>query len=222
MIPFSFQRAINNTECKEGEIIIPWSCNHNEFQAKDDKETEEIIGGKTLPFVNKRLREGKDTRGYYTPVSKHLNSCLVVFTLVTLTTSLTLIVGLLFLTVQNRLSNLRDLFIYSTCTYFILVSIFGLLALIFIKFDTQSLRERQRRFNKVIQELNLTHFFSRGLYWKTGDYGSFLSIRKFKAATYEINQKKLIVSSSSGENLEFAVPKENGIKFSFSDLQKIP
>lgn len=222
MIPISFTRELNRLGTKRGndeEIIVPWSCEGNEFRLEGGGKIEKKIEEKSLLFVNNKLRGDEISSNYYRPVSSHLDGCLRVFTLVTFSTSLALIVGLLYLTMENKMSHLKDLFLYSTSVYFGLISIFGILALLFIKFDTNSLRERQRRFDQVLQNLNLTHFLSRGLYWKSGIYGSYLIARPFTASSYKIDKDKVTISSTIGQNLEFTVPEQTGMKFSFTDLE---
>lgn len=212
MIPFPFKKALQNLnkiKKKPDMMLIPWSLELRRFELRNGKNNSinkfrKKSKQKTLNFVNRVLMESAQTSEYYLPDCPHFESCLRIFALVTFISSMCLIGGLLYLSLEN-ISYLKELLFYSGLTYFFLVIVFGIFALLFIQFDNQGLGEREKRFNIVLDKLNTSHFYSRKQKWKCGKYGSYLVVMNFgvilkKAKEVETKVMVKIDQINSSEN----------------------
>lgn len=201
MIPFSFKNQLSNPpEYSQNEEIelLKWSIKNKRFVKKENQKNI-FIKDEHINFVNKILSTSIDSKDHFLPISLHLETCFPIFTLVTFTLALFLIAGLLYFSLEN-IDKLEELFYYSLSTFLILLLIFGILALLFVKFDERSLKIRENKFNVVLERLNLSHFYARGMKWKSGKYGAFLIIKKFDIEFCKLVGKKLIISENSLEN----------------------
>lgn len=189
MIPPNLKAAIlqapNTTKTR---LILTWDICQKTFSEKKSllkKSPLKNYEENDLNFVIENLKKSK----YYDPDMKNCLSYLKITGLIFLVLTISLITTLVCLVIPGDLK-LETFFIFGVSSSFMIILVLMVLGWFFLIADEDTMVNREMEFKKIIEEINLRHFIGKGMLWKCGRFGGYLSLENINLGKGDFDEEE--------------------------------